>query len=107
MMAQFQAGRSDSLLPCIQAFDWPILTILGWKVDCINQVVQDMPYWSFEFWDTDTLEAARKCEEDCLQISRIIFNTPDDIPDEHWGTIMGDLDRDKKGSRREEYLEWR
>jgi len=107
MMAQFQAGRNYSLLPCIQAFDGPLLTILGWKVDCINQVVQDMPYWSFEIWDTDTLEAARKCEEDCLQISRIIFNATDDVPDEHWRTITGDRDKDKKGSRREEYLEWR
>jgi hypothetical protein len=110
-MTQFQAGRSESLLSCIDYLDTgssePLLTILGWKVDCINEVVHDMPYWDWDNWDMERAEAARKLEEACLQISRTIFNTPDDIPDEHWRTITGDCARDEKGSGREEYLEWK
>jgi hypothetical protein len=111
LTTQFQAGRSKNLLPCNEYLDagssGPLLTILGWKVDCINEVVKDMPYWDLNDWDMESAEAADKLEEACLQISRTIFNSPDDIPDEHWRTITCDRGRDEKGSRREEYLEWK
>jgi len=114
-MGKFPGWKKKSLLPCIEYLDagssGPFLTLLGWKVDCITKVVKDMPYLYWNNWDMESTEAIRKCDEDCLQISRTIFNTPDDIPDEYWRTITGDRGRgekgDEKGSRREEYLEWK
>jgi hypothetical protein len=114
-LVNFGAGKRKSLLPCIEYLDpgssGPFLTLLGWKVDCITKVVKDMPYLYWNNWDMEMTEAIRKCDEDCLQISRTIFNTPDDIPDEHWRTITCDRGSrekgDEKGSRREEYLEWK
>jgi hypothetical protein len=97
--AHFRAGRSKTLFPCIEYFDADssrLLTILGWKVDCITEVVQDMPHWNLDNWDMETSGAATQLEEACLHISRTIFNTPDDIPDEHWRTITGDCRRDEK-----------
>jgi hypothetical protein len=111
ILTDFRAGRSKSLLPCIEHFDAnssrPLLTILGWKADCVTEVVQDLRYWSRNLWDTETSEAANKLEEACLQMSRTIFNTPDDIPDEYWKTITAERGRDGQKSRREEYLEWK
>jgi hypothetical protein len=107
----FKAGRRKGLSPCIEFFDVgssePLLALSGWRVDCITEVVECKVYWIWENSNMEWADAARKWEDDALQISRAIFNAPDDIPEEHWRTITGDRGGDKMESRREEYLEWR
>jgi hypothetical protein len=58
LRVSFEAGRSESLLPCIGSFDVGsterLLALLGWTVDCIAEFVESMAACLTGFGTTGT-----------------------------------------------------